>query len=99
MSKTLFLQAYADMVAKNLELFNHFSDLQEKYRQKPEVWKSEFDTVGKSVVRIVDETENRLCSKMENTSKGKYSDNLADKFRSEVRKNFPLIDLVGITIN
>lgn len=98
MAKSLFVEAYEGTVSKNRELFEKFSQIHDHFKSAQDN-KTEFDSVGKQVVRILDEAENRLCSKMENTSHGKYSSNLADKFRVEVRKHFPLIDLVGVTIN
>lgn len=98
MAKTLFLEAYTAVVVKNQALFDQFQIIHDKY-QNEKCDKTEFDTVGRQVTRLLDETENRLCAKMENTSRGKYSNHLADKFRAEVRKHFPLIDLVGVTLS
>lgn len=90
---------FEEMIQKHQAEFDSFQRIHDKYKADQSQWKDEFDTTGKPLVRIIEETENRLCSRMENTSRGKYSNNLADKFRSLVRTRFPLIDFVGVTIS
>lgn len=99
MSKQLFAQAFEDMMAKHAHDFARFKEVHDRFKLDPEKWKAEFDEVGKPIVRIVTEAENRLCSKMENSNRGKFSANLAEKFRAEVKTHFPLIDFVGVTIS
>jgi len=84
----LFKQAVADMVAACPVEFAEFSKLK--------LEDSQFNVVGKVALRIVEETENRLCSKMEGGGKGKFSGTVAEKFRAEVKARFPLIDFVGV---
>jgi hypothetical protein len=79
--------------------FEEFARIHDRYKTEGEKWKSKFDEIGRPVVRIIEETENRLCSKMEGSGRGQYSSNLSEKFRQEVRKRFPLIDLVGVKIS
>lgn len=98
MSTVLYKQAYADMVAKNAQVFAQFSDIHDKFKADNAKYKSQFDQLGKSVVHLIEETETRLCSKMENSGRGSYSASLAEKFHAEVKSHFPLIDLVGVTI-
>lgn len=87
------------MVDRHLDLFSKFSQIHDQFKQDNSKYQVQFDSIGKQVVQIITETENRLCSKMENSGRSNYSINLADKFRSEVRSHFPLIDLVGVTIS
>lgn len=96
---TLYRQAYDEMVAKYADQFAAFQDVHDKFKSDQDTWKAKFDELGKPLVRIITDTENRLCSKMENSNRGKYSANLADKFRAEVKAHFPLIDFVGVTIS
>lgn len=98
MSPVLYKQAYADMVARNIGLFAEFSKIHGQFAIDNDKYKTEFDRLGKQVVQILEQTENHLCSKMEGSGRGTYSTALAEKFRTEVKSHFPLIDLVGVTI-
>ena len=58
-----------------------------------------FNEVGKQVQKIVEDTERKLCGKMEGGKYGTYSANLAEKFRDHVRKSLKYIDFVGVEIS
>jgi len=96
---TKYQESVAQMLARHEKEFEEFSKIHDKYKNEGDMWKKKFDETGKPILRIIEDTENRLCSKMEGSGRGQYSTNLSDKFRSEVRKRFPLIDLVGVTIS
>jgi hypothetical protein len=98
MSQALFKQTLEEMVAKNQEVFDKFSAAHALFSKDQDKYKKEFDEVGKPALRLIEEAENRLCRKMETGGRGKFSANLAEKFRSEVRKRYPLVDLVGVII-
>lgn len=99
MAAANYLKAYEEMVNKHQSEFAAFAEVHDKFKADQTAWKEEFDRLGKPLVRIIEDTENRLCMKMENTNRGKYSSNLSDKFRAHVRAHFPLIDFVGVTIS
>lgn len=99
MAKQLYTQAYEDMVAKHADAFAAFKIIHDNFKKDQDTWKVKFDELGKPLVRIIEDTENRLCQKMEGGVHGKYSANLAEKFRAEVKSHFPLIDFVGVTIS
>ncbi len=99
MAAPLFLKAYEGMMANHEEEFARFSDIHAKFSQDQDKWKTKYDEIGKPILRIISDTENKLCMKMENSGRGKYADNLSDKFRAQVRAAFPLIDLVGVTVS
>jgi hypothetical protein len=99
MATPLYRQAFRDLITAHEQLFADFKEVHDKFRKDQDTWKSDFDRIGKDVLKIIEETENRLCSKMENSNRGKFSNTLSDKFRAEVRAYFPLIDLVGVTIS
>lgn len=96
---TKYQEAVVQMLNRYEKEFADFSKIHDKYKTEGDKWKAKFDEIGKPVVRIIEDTENRLCSKMEGSGRGQYSSNLSEKFRQEVRKQFPLIDLVGVTIS
>lgn len=96
---TKFKQAFEEMVIKYQKEFDEFRIIHDKYVRDNDKFKAEFDRIGKPILRIVQEKENWLCGKMEGSGYGSYSSKLADKFRQEVRKAFPMIDLVGVEIS
>lgn len=84
------------MLSKNKELFIMFKIVHDQYAQDPKTYRSEFNRLGEQVVPIIREYENLVCGKSENSGYGKFSAKLAEKFQAEVKKNYPLIDFVGI---
>ena len=79
------------MIAQHKAEFEKFQKL--KYED------SRFHELGKPLLRIIEDAERRLCGKMESGVHGTYSKNLADKFRAEIKRSYPLIDLVGVEIS
>lgn len=86
-----YQQAFKEMWSANTDLFEKFAKLQMN--------DSQFNILGKQVLRIVEDTERKLCGKMEGGGYANYSANLAEKFRSEVRKSLKYIDFVGVDIS
>jgi hypothetical protein len=93
---TKYQQAYEEMIMGRKADFEVFKKIHDLYKTDQTRWKEEFDRLGKPLLRIIEEEESRLCMKMEGGGKGKFSSKVAEKFREEVKKNFPLIDLVGV---
>jgi hypothetical protein len=44
----------------------------------------------------MEEWESRLCKQMEKGKNGVFSAKVSEKFWQEVKKDFPLIELVGV---
>ena len=86
------------MVAANAEKFAAFKTVHDRYRLDQNKWQTEFDALGKPLLRIIEDYESRLCGKMEGAGRGTYSANLAEKFRGEIKKDFPLIDFIGVKV-
>ena len=86
-----YQQAFKEMGTGNTPLFEKFAKLTMDDPQ--------FHIIGKQVLKIVEDSERKLCGKMEGGGYSTYSANLADKFRSEVRKSLKYIDFVGIDIS
>ncbi len=95
---TKFRQAVEEMVHAHEAEFAEFEKVQALYKQDQTKYQDKFDEVGKPLVRVIEMTESKLCGKMENGGKGKFSATLADKFRAEVKARFPLIDFVGVKV-
>jgi hypothetical protein len=90
--KTVFNQ----MMADNQELFAQFALIHQQYDSNQTKYQDKFNQVGEQILEAVREYENRLCSHSEKGKYAKYSANLAEKFKTELKKQFPLIDFIGV---
>lgn len=86
------------MFSEHKELFENFRDIHDSYTANPPEWQKLFNQYGREVVEIIREHERRLCANSEKGMYGKFSDKLSQKFWDEVRKEFPKIDFVGVTV-
>ncbi|MEO8580975.1 MAG: hypothetical protein ABI425_00165 [Patescibacteria group bacterium] len=94
-----FTQTFNQMVEEHNELFKQFKTIHDTYRQDRKLFQKEFNEIGKQVMEIIREYEDRLCSGMERGMFGKYSDKVAEKFWDRIKKDYPLIELVGVEIS
>jgi gamma-glutamylcysteine synthetase len=91
-----YKQFYRDMIKQNQELFDQFKIIHNKFVDDSEKHKKEFNEVGEKVMEIVRSFEQRLTSQMTGSGYGKFATNVSDKFRTEIKKDYPKIDFVGI---
>ena len=96
---TKYLEIFNEMVTKHEKAFDTFQELHDKYEKDPQKWQSEFNSEGAKIMEIVREYENRLCGHMENTNNATYSANLAEKFRNEIKRYLPRLDMIGVVIS
>lgn len=89
---------FKKMLENHQELFEKFEQIHANYAMDQKNWQRRFNSVGREVVDIVNDYENRLCSHTEKGQFSKFSMQLGEKFRALVKKKFPLIDSVGITV-
>ncbi len=83
----------------NQSVFNNFKPIHDGYQTDRKQWSQRFHAEGQQVVDVIREWERRLCSGMERGNNAVYSAKLAEKFWSEVKKEFPLIERVGVKSN
>jgi hypothetical protein len=95
---TKYLEIFNEMVSKHEKEFDSFQELHVKYEKDPQKWQDEFNREGGKIMEIVREYENRLCGHMENTNNATYSANLAEKFRNEIKRYLPKLDMIGVKI-
>jgi hypothetical protein len=95
---TKYQKYFEEMMAQNKQLFEEFKTIHDQYSQDPKSHQDKFNEVGADVLDVIRRYENRLCSKTEGSGFGKFSSNLADKFRAEVKAYFPKIDSVGLIL-
>lgn len=87
------------MVSKHEREFDAFQELHDKYEESPLKWQDDFNREGAKIMEIVREYENRLCGHMENTHNATYSARLAEKFRNEIKRYLPKLDMIGVTMS
>lgn len=87
------------MLDTNKEVFDSFKKLHDNYALDEEKYQEEFNKEGEKILLITHEWENKLCMQSEKAGYGGYTGGLAEKFQAEVKKEFPLIDHVGIVVN
>ncbi len=96
---TKYKQYFTDMVTENRALFDDFKKVHDAFVVDRMNFQEEFNTKGEIIMEIIQDTEKRLCSRMEGGKNSVYSTNLSEKFREEVKKIFPKIDLIGVKLS
>ena len=96
---TKYKEIFEEMVGKYEKEFDSFQELHDKYEAEPKKWQEEFNKEGGKIMEIIRVYENRLCGKMENTVNSTYSANLSEKFRGEIKRYLPKLDMIGVTVN
>lgn len=91
-----YQEIYVDMLEHNKELFDEFKRIHDQFAENPNEYRKAFNEKGQDVLRIVQRYENILCGNSEGGKYGKYSANLSEKFRSQLRGHFPFIDQIGM---
>ena len=99
MSSSKYKDYFRRMVEANRESFDSFKAVHNRYSLREEAYQEEFNKEGKKLLPIIQEWENKLCMQSEKAGYGGYTSGLAEKFRAEVKKEFPLIDHVGIIVS
>lgn len=98
MSKVKYKEYFQKMLEQNKELFDEFSEIHARYVVEPIRYQAVFNTFGAKITEIIRDWDRRLCSAMGRGAFSQYSQNLSEKFWTEVRKMFPAIDRVGVKI-
>lgn len=89
---------FAKMCAENKTLFDEFAFIHGLYSKNKHANQVVFNEKGAEVRRVIEDWDRRLCGRMERGANASYSQRLSEKFWGEVKKIFPLIDFVGVTI-
>ncbi len=97
---TKFAKYYQQMWDTNTQVLSKFQDAHDAYKtnQKDKTLKEEFDSWGKLAREIMEDWDRRLCMQMEKGYNGMFSSKVSEKFWSEIKKDFPLVDLVGVEV-
>ena len=95
---TKFKEVFKEMVTKYEKEFDTFQELHDRYEKEPQKYQTVFNAEGEKIMEIIHEYEDRLCGHMENTKNATYSASLAEKFRGEIKRYLPKLDMIGVTI-
>jgi hypothetical protein len=96
---TQYKKIFMEMIQKHEAEFAHFKDIHDLYATDPKKYKEQFDAEGEKIWEIIRNYEDILCSKTERGTYAKFSNNLSEKFREQVKAFFPKIDYVGVKIS
>jgi sugar-specific transcriptional regulator TrmB len=88
---------FRKMLEENKPLFSRFTEIHAAYELEPEMNQKAFNEIGEKIQEIIREYESRLCSHSQKGEYSKFSPNLAEKFREEIKKVFPKIDFIGVS--
>jgi len=86
------------MFENHKDIFDEFRPLHDKYHNEPSKHQDEFNEKGAKVMEIIKEWEDKLCSRSEGNGYGSFTASLAEKFMEEIRKEFPMIDRIGLIV-
>ncbi len=95
---TKYREYFKKMLEHNKGLFEKFREVHQHYTLEEEKYQEEFNKEGEKVLAVIHEWENKLCSQSEKGGYGVFTGNLAEKFQAEIKKEFPLIDHIGIIV-
>lgn len=95
---TKYMQVFEEMTTKYEKEFDAFQEIHNRYAKEPTKHQEEFNREGAKIMDIIRHYEDLLCGHMENTANSTYSANLAEKFRGEIKKYLPKLDMIGVVI-
>lgn len=87
------------MLETHKDEFEEFRKVHDEYEKDEDAMQTKFNSEGEKIMEIVNEWENKLCKQSEKGGYGNFTTGLAEKFRGELRKDFPSIDYVGVTVS
>ncbi|MBU0998601.1 hypothetical protein KJ570_03670 [Patescibacteria group bacterium] len=94
---TKFKEYFQRMIEQNQDAFDKFRTVHNEYTLNPDPNQENYNIEGKKILKIIKEWESKLCNQQEKTY-SQYAGKLAEKFWEEVRKEYPMIDHIGIIV-
>jgi len=85
------------MIEQNQDAFDKFRTVHNEYALNPDPNQENYNIEGGKILKIIKEWESKLCHQQEKTY-SQYAGKLAEKFWEEVRKEYPMIDHIGIIV-
>lgn len=96
MSAVKYKQYVELMLEQHAAAFSSFRPIHDGYQTNPSLWADQFHQEGKQILDIARDWERRLCYGTEKGKYAQYSAKLAEKFWSEIKISWPMLDQVGI---
>ncbi len=87
------------MIDENKKAFDDFFKIHQRYVADQKANQAEFTAKGREIQDIIHDYERRLCGKTEGGMYSKFSQKLSEKFWETIRKDFPKIDYIGVTMS
>lgn len=95
---TKYKQFFNEMLTKHKDDFDEFKKIHDLFEKDRLMFQDEFNRQGLGIMDIIIEWEKRLCRQMEGGKNSVYSANLSEKFRDEIKKIYPKLDLIGVRL-
>lgn len=93
---TKFKEYYNRMLEAHEAEFAAFRTIHDNYQMDRPTYAEAFHGEGMKLMAIIKDWERRLCNQMEKGANSQYSAKLAEKFMAEIKKDYPLIQRVGV---
>lgn len=90
-----YKQIFQKMLETEKEAFDAFREIHDRYALNPEQLQEIFNKEGEKIMQIIKAYEDKLTLRQERNY-SQYSGGLAEKFMELVRREFPMIDAVGL---
>lgn len=88
------------MLEANKEAFDAFRLIHNEYAiaSDPDKLQDKFNAEGEKIMVIIREWEQKLCSQSEKAGFGSYTTSLSEKFQAEIKKEFSMVDHIGLIV-
>lgn len=96
MAKSKSQQTYELLKKNQAKVWQQFAAIHQQFSDNPKKYQVEFNRIGRDFVSLVRSYERRLCASMERTNNAVYSTGVSETYWKLIRRDFPLIDQVGI---
>ncbi len=95
---TKYKAYFKKMLDANKKSFDDFRKIHDKYTLDPDNYQEDYNIEGEIILEIIRDWENKLCMQSEKGGYGVFTTKLAEKFHDEIKKEFPMVDHIGLKI-
>lgn len=96
MAATKTVQMFNIFRTKQAAIWQEFRQIHDNFAQDNDKYRADFNRVGRDFINLARGYERRLCGGMERTNNSIFSATVGEKYWGLIRKEFPLIDQVGV---
>lgn len=96
MPKAKYRQYLDQLYEEHAPEFAAFRELHDRYATDKKRYQEEYNQGGLPIKHLIEEWESRLCTQMESGNHASYSAKLAEAFRAAIKKDYPLIEFIGV---